>query len=418
MKILGWILNIIGFFFSAYGIYAYSEYRNYLAQMEKLKMNGLLPIGQIMDAVGVESAANRGFGFTAFIAISFFAIGTFLIYKKSSSTAENKNEISDDNSIQEDQPIKKENTQPTVSHSQPTNVIRDTTPTPITNNVSATKALAIAGVIMAIFFAGFIYYQNPAADKNNSKINANNISPSSSEPSNPSKTAAEVRLKEIFKQHCENPIFSQILTNTKCATKDISISDMTNDKYLPEDQKSNFVKYRESANSLNINIREYQSKFTESSSHQNSHEYYKKIGDFSNEQNDIALYEGKITWGEYNKRRKEIFTASLNYDPSNSATATPVAAPAVIATTDNSPFAPSFDCEKATTGTERLICSDRELSKLDVDLNQAYMKAREKSSDKDSLKKEQIAWIKNTFRACSDKKCLTDVMSARITALK
>jgi uncharacterized protein len=46
------------------------------------------------------------------------------------------------------------------------------------------------------------------------------------------------------------------------------------------------------------------------------------------------------------------------------------AAPAAAA--DNTPFAPSFDCAKASNAQEKLVCSDRELAKLDVALSQAY----------------------------------------------
>ena len=33
---------------------------------------------------------------------------------------------------------------------------------------------------------------------------------------------------------------------------------------------------------------------------------------------------------------------------------------------------PSFDCNKATTEVEKLICSDDELAKLDVEMNKSY----------------------------------------------
>lgn len=37
---------------------------------------------------------------------------------------------------------------------------------------------------------------------------------------------------------------------------------------------------------------------------------------------------------------------------------------------------PSFDCKKARTNTEKLICSDKELAALDKEMAQAYKKAR------------------------------------------
>ena len=105
---------------------------------------------------------------------------------------------------------------------------------------------------------------------------------------------------------------------------------------------------------------------------------------------------------------------------------TPVQAPVAVAPTpvpapelkvDTSPFAPSFDCAKAGTGPERLICSDRELSKLDVDLSQAYSRAREKSADKNKLKSEQLEWFKRSRNACSDKSCMETAYKQRISDL-
>ena len=95
----------------------------------------------------------------------------------------------------------------------------------------------------------------------------------------------------------------------------------------------------------------------------------------------------------------------------------PTPVPAPKPEVDTSAFAPSFDCAKASTGPERLICSDRELSKLDVDLSQTYSKAREKSADKNKLKSEQLEWFKRSRNACSDKSCMENAYKQRISDL-
>jgi uncharacterized protein len=84
---------------------------------------------------------------------------------------------------------------------------------------------------------------------------------------------------------------------------------------------------------------------------------------------------------------------------------------------DNNPFAPSFDCTKASTGQERLICSDRELSKLDVDMASAYANARQKAADVNALKAEQRLWLRNSQKTCSDKDCLVAAYQSRIAEL-
>jgi uncharacterized protein len=84
---------------------------------------------------------------------------------------------------------------------------------------------------------------------------------------------------------------------------------------------------------------------------------------------------------------------------------------------DNNPFAPSFDCTKASSSQERMICGDRELSKLDVQMAGAYADARQKSTDANALKAEQKQWLKNTQRSCSDKACLVGAYTSRIAEL-
>jgi len=102
--------------------------------------------------------------------------------------------------------------------------------------------------------------------------------------------------------------------------------------------------------------------------------------------------------------------------PAPAPTLAPAPSPAPVA--DNSPFTPSFDCTKASNGQEKMVCADRALSKLDVDLSQAYAKAKEKAADKDKLKKEQLEWIKFSLRACSDKTCLLGAYQKRIAELQ
>ena len=67
---------------------------------------------------------------------------------------------------------------------------------------------------------------------------------------------------------------------------------------------------------------------------------------------------------------------------------------------------------------EVLICNDRELSRLDVALSAAYDASKEKTNDIERLKSDQIEWIKNSARPCSDRTCLIDAYKNRLTQLK
>lgn len=78
--------------------------------------------------------------------------------------------------------------------------------------------------------------------------------------------------------------------------------------------------------------------------------------------------------------------------------------------------AASFDCAKAATNNEKLICSDSALSKLDADLNSAYKAAIQNHPQADSIKQKQKQWIKER-NACSDTSCLKNQYIARIAQL-
>ena len=75
--------------------------------------------------------------------------------------------------------------------------------------------------------------------------------------------------------------------------------------------------------------------------------------------------------------------------------------------------AASFDCAKAATNNEKLICSDSALSKLDEDLNSAYKKSLQINLQAESIKHRQKQWIKER-NACSDILCLRNQYTARI----
>ncbi|MDR0762219.1 MAG: lysozyme inhibitor LprI family protein [Campylobacteraceae bacterium] len=66
-------------------------------------------------------------------------------------------------------------------------------------------------------------------------------------------------------------------------------------------------------------------------------------------------------------------------------------------------FSASFDCKKAKTDVEKLVCSDEKLSKLDEELNIAYknvLSGAKTLKDKEDLKKRQIAWLKKLQEDC------------------
>lgn len=78
-------------------------------------------------------------------------------------------------------------------------------------------------------------------------------------------------------------------------------------------------------------------------------------------------------------------------------------------------YAASFDCSKANNNVEKIICSDSTISKLDNDLNIAYVLAA-KSNDFNSITTSQYDWIKER-NLCKDKNCIIESYNQRINEL-
>ncbi len=80
---------------------------------------------------------------------------------------------------------------------------------------------------------------------------------------------------------------------------------------------------------------------------------------------------------------------------------------------------PSFDCAKASSSAEKLVCSDSELASLDLALSNAYTKARSSlnAAGKKQLTSEQKKWLE-TYNQCTDKACVKRNLEQRIQALQ
>lgn len=84
-------------------------------------------------------------------------------------------------------------------------------------------------------------------------------------------------------------------------------------------------------------------------------------------------------------------------------------------------YGASFDCAKAATKVERLVCADPQLSEMDSELDRSYGKARESErllNNKDRLREYQAAWLRDIRNRCPDLKCLKAVYEQRIMQLK
>lgn len=78
--------------------------------------------------------------------------------------------------------------------------------------------------------------------------------------------------------------------------------------------------------------------------------------------------------------------------------------------------AAGFDCKKAATPVERLICEDPILNSLDAQVEGAYRGALDRSNHPARVKEMQQAWLKRRD-ACADAKCMSAAYSRQIAIL-
>ena len=79
--------------------------------------------------------------------------------------------------------------------------------------------------------------------------------------------------------------------------------------------------------------------------------------------------------------------------------------------------AASFDCAKAATPTEKRICSDATLSRLDEQLDDAYRTAQRRTESRTALRDAQRRWLASRRDACTDAACLRAAYEVRIAEL-
>ena len=81
-------------------------------------------------------------------------------------------------------------------------------------------------------------------------------------------------------------------------------------------------------------------------------------------------------------------------------------------------FAAGFDCGKAATPVEKMICSDPQVSELDSLLAKAYKKALSSAPKPELLRTEQRTWLSSRRDACQDVDCLKKAYNDRLAELK
>lgn len=78
---------------------------------------------------------------------------------------------------------------------------------------------------------------------------------------------------------------------------------------------------------------------------------------------------------------------------------------------------PSFDCTKASTIVERLICSDADLARADRSLNEVYRAVASGQADTTELRREMNAWRRTERDTCASAACVLSAYTSKTEAL-
>ena len=69
---------------------------------------------------------------------------------------------------------------------------------------------------------------------------------------------------------------------------------------------------------------------------------------------------------------------------------------------------PSFDCARARSVPEKIICSDSELARMDRDLGRVYARAKRAADNPRQFQRESDREWRRREAECRDRECLVD----------
>jgi len=78
----------------------------------------------------------------------------------------------------------------------------------------------------------------------------------------------------------------------------------------------------------------------------------------------------------------------------------------------------SFDCDKASTAAQKLICRAPSLREADLGVGKAFRAARLSAPDPGRLNVEQISWTRDVRDRCTNEACLSKALTARANDLQ
>jgi hypothetical protein len=109
---------------------------------------------------------------------------------------------------------------------------------------------------------------------------------------------------------CAADTYRALLAKTACFAPDIWLSHMASTEKLSDEDRAKFLEWRTKVHQI---VRDYGvvvAKYAGASGHR-LNDYLLNSVIPSNEKNELNLYDGRVTWGEYNRVRKELATRHM-----------------------------------------------------------------------------------------------------------
>jgi hypothetical protein len=104
---------------------------------------------------------------------------------------------------------------------------------------------------------------------------------------------------------CADPKFAPYFDRTTCTPDKLSFEQLADTSKISPDTKAIFSQLRASIDSSNRELMDLMRKYGGTVGARRA-DLYSTTAKVDNDQNNLRLYSGQITWGEYNRRRQEI----------------------------------------------------------------------------------------------------------------
>lgn len=122
------------------------------------------------------------------------------------------------------------------------------------------------------------------------------------------KSDQKAKIKDFndqMKTMCEKTEYKSILEKTSCNAQEVSFTQMADEKKINKDQKPVFLKFHTEATTISKQMRDYSRSVAVSESDRRLCDLSDSIASIRDSLS-LDLYAGKITWGEFNKGRKDL----------------------------------------------------------------------------------------------------------------